>query len=71
MLTTSCAVPPEQQASYSVIIDKILAASDLNTISAKKIRKQLQLEVGYDISAQKVSASARAESGERSVPEQR
>ena len=47
-------VPPELEASYSVIIDKILAASDLNTISAKRIRKGLQAEVDYDITPQKV-----------------
>lgn len=47
-------VPPEQRASYSAIIDEILAASDLNTISAKRIRKGLQEKVAYDISDQKV-----------------
>lgn len=47
-------VPPEQQASYSAIIDQILASSDLNTISAKRIRKGLQEKVDYDITPQKV-----------------
>ena len=47
-------VPPEQQASYSAIIDEILASSDLNVISAKQIRKGLQEKVEYDITPQKV-----------------
>lgn len=47
-------VPPEVAASYSVIIDSILEKSDLNTISAKAIRKGLQAQVEDDISAQKV-----------------
>lgn len=36
------------------IIDSILAASDLNTISEKRIRKGLQAAVDYDITPQKV-----------------
>lgn len=51
------AVPPEQRASYSAIIDEILAVSDLNTISAKRIRKGLQERVTYDISDQKVGVA--------------
>ncbi|KAL2350769.1 hypothetical protein BJ546DRAFT_856839 [Cryomyces antarcticus] len=47
------AVPPEQEASYSAMIDSILATSDLNTISAKKIRKGLQAAVDYDLTPQK------------------
>jgi upstream activation factor subunit UAF30 len=47
-------VPPEQEAAYSAIIDSILAHSDLTTISAKRIRKELQARVDYDISHQKV-----------------
>ena len=47
-------VPPEQQASYSAIIDDILSKSDLNTISAKRIRKELQDQVDYDLTPQKV-----------------
>ncbi|KAF2109047.1 hypothetical protein BDV96DRAFT_248995 [Lophiotrema nucula] len=46
-------LPPEQEAAYSAIIDDILAASDLNTISAKRIRKGLQEQVDYDTSHQK------------------
>ncbi|KAF1996146.1 SWIB-domain-containing protein [Amniculicola lignicola CBS 123094] len=49
----TAALPPEQAASYAAIIDNILAASDLNTISAKRIRKGLQEQLDYDISAQK------------------
>ena len=48
------ALSSNEEKSYSSIIDSILAASDLNTISAKRIRKGLQEELGYDISAQKV-----------------
>ena len=43
-----------QEAAYSAIIDEILATSDLNTISAKRIRKGLQEKVEYDLSEQKV-----------------
>jgi upstream activation factor subunit UAF30 len=53
-LTQCLAVPPEVEASYSAIIDGILESSDLNTISAKAIRKGLQSKVDYDLSAQKV-----------------
>ncbi|EME39146.1 hypothetical protein DOTSEDRAFT_28327 [Dothistroma septosporum NZE10] len=42
-----------QEAAYSAIIDEILATSDLNTISAKRIRKGLQEKVDYDLSEQK------------------
>jgi upstream activation factor subunit UAF30 len=38
---------------YSAIIDEILRDSDLNTISAKRIRKGLQERVEYDTSHQK------------------
>lgn len=48
-------LPPEQHASYSAIIDDILASSDLNTISAKRIRKGLQEQVDYDITPQKAA----------------
>ncbi|KAF2084224.1 SWIB-domain-containing protein [Saccharata proteae CBS 121410] len=46
-------LPPEQEASYTAIIDDILAKSDLTTISAKRIRKGLQAQVRYDITPQK------------------
>lgn len=48
-------VPPEVEASYTVIIDDILAHSDLNTVSAKRIRKGLQARVDHDITPEKVS----------------
>ncbi|KAF2725477.1 SWIB-domain-containing protein [Polychaeton citri CBS 116435] len=47
------ALTPEQTASYSVIIDDILAASDLDTVSAKRIRKGLQERVEYDLTPHK------------------
>ncbi|KAF2033804.1 SWIB/MDM2 domain protein [Setomelanomma holmii] len=49
---------PEVEASYSAIIDEILKASDLNTISAKRIRKGLQERVDYDTSHQKDAITA-------------
>ncbi len=54
MLIDSFLVPPEVEAAYATIIDSILAASDLNTISEKRIRKGLQQAVEYDITPQKV-----------------
>jgi hypothetical protein len=47
-------VPPEVEASYAAIIDTVLAGADLQTISAKRIRKELAVRVGYDITPQKV-----------------
>ncbi|KAF1838686.1 SWIB-domain-containing protein [Decorospora gaudefroyi] len=46
-------LPAEVAASYSAIIDEILRDSDINTISAKRIRKGLQQRVEYDLSQQK------------------
>ncbi|RAR15911.1 secretion pathway protein Sls2/Rcy1 [Stemphylium lycopersici] len=46
-------LPAEVEASYSLIIDEILRASDINTISAKRIRKGLQERVDNDLSQQK------------------
>lgn len=51
-------LPPDVEASYTLIIDNILAASDLNTISAKRIRKGLQERLGHDISAKKDAVTA-------------
>jgi tetratricopeptide (TPR) repeat protein len=48
------ALPPEVEASYSAIIDGILAPSDLNTISIRHVRKGLQAQVPYDITPLKV-----------------
>ncbi|KAK5256898.1 hypothetical protein LTR16_002145 [Cryomyces antarcticus] len=57
-------LPPEQEASYSAMIDSILATSDLNTISAKKIRKGLQAAVDYDLTPQKKKKRKTAPKGE-------
>ncbi|KAK0263472.1 hypothetical protein LTS09_002664 [Friedmanniomyces endolithicus] len=46
-------LPSEQRASYSTIIDSILGSADLDTISAKAIRKELQAKVEYDLTEQK------------------
>ena len=59
-------VPLEQHAAFSAIIDEILSNSDLNTISAKRIRKGLQEKVDYDITPQKVSFSTRTENEQSS-----
>ncbi|OJD16558.1 hypothetical protein AJ78_03295 [Emergomyces pasteurianus Ep9510] len=48
-------LPDDVQASYIKIIDSILAISDLNTISEKRIRRGLQDAVGYDITPQKAA----------------
>ena len=48
-------VSPEREASYVSIIDCILATSDLNTISEKRIRKGLEAAVNDDLTNQKVS----------------
>ncbi|EED18722.1 SWIB/MDM2 domain protein [Talaromyces stipitatus ATCC 10500] len=39
----------EQRASFTKVIDSILAASDINTISSKRIRQGLQATVDYDL----------------------
>ncbi|KAA8576685.1 hypothetical protein EYC84_006762 [Monilinia fructicola] len=44
---------PEENSKYSIIIDRILKEGDLSTISAKQIRKDLQAELGFDLSHQK------------------
>lgn len=54
LIIARCLVPPEVEASYITIIDDILAASDLDSISEKRIRKGLQESVEYDITPQKV-----------------
>ncbi|KAF2134036.1 SWIB-domain-containing protein [Dothidotthia symphoricarpi CBS 119687] len=51
-------LPPEVELSYAHIIDEILSASDLNTISAKRIRKGLQERIGQDVSHQKDAITA-------------
>lgn len=47
-------VSSEENSKYSIIIDKILKEGDLSTISAKQIRRDLQAELGFDLSHQKV-----------------
>jgi len=44
---------PAEQAQFSALIDGILATADLSTISAKKIRKELQAKLTVDISDKK------------------
>ncbi|MCJ1415053.1 hypothetical protein MMC32_001383 [Xylographa parallela] len=51
-------LPPEVQAAYVVIIDSILAASDLQKITSKRIREGLQRAVDYDITPQKEAIKA-------------
>ncbi|CAL5865940.1 uncharacterized protein PFLUO_LOCUS147 [Penicillium psychrofluorescens] len=43
----------DKRARYTEVIDSILAKSDLNTISEKRIRKGLQDVIGYDLTPQK------------------
>ncbi|KAK4546091.1 hypothetical protein LTR36_002228 [Oleoguttula mirabilis] len=43
----------EKRASYSAIIDSILASADLETISAKAIRRSLQEQVDDDLASEK------------------
>jgi DEK C terminal domain len=45
---------PAERAQYSAIIDGILASGDLQTISAKQIRKGLEAKLDIDISDKKV-----------------
>ena len=45
---------PDIAEKYAAIIDDILENADLNTISAKRIRKGLQERLGHDISGEKV-----------------
>ena len=54
LIIARCLVLPEVEASYITIIDDILAASDLDSISEKRIRKGLQESIEYDITPQKV-----------------
>jgi hypothetical protein len=51
-------VTAEEEREYAVIIDDILSQSDLNTVSAKAIRKGIQQRVDHDISAKKVIRDA-------------
>ncbi|KZM23072.1 uncharacterized protein EKO05_0008196 [Ascochyta rabiei] len=51
-------LPAEVEATYTAVIDEILRASDLNTISAKRIRKGLQEQTGHDTANQKDAITA-------------
>ena len=68
MLTFAVPLPAEVAATYSVIIDEILRASDLNTISAKRIRKGLQEQIGRDIEPQKVRLTRTAQQASDTKP---
>ncbi|KAL1990497.1 hypothetical protein VTN49DRAFT_6336 [Thermomyces lanuginosus] len=46
---------PEERESYTKIIDSILAESDLQTVSEKRIRRGLQDAVGRDLTEQKAA----------------
>ncbi|KAF2222063.1 hypothetical protein BDZ85DRAFT_264835 [Elsinoe ampelina] len=48
----------EQDASYSAIIDAILKKSDLTSVSAKQVRKQLAVDVGKDLTEYKDAINA-------------
>ena len=54
LANTGIAVLPSERAQYSAIIDGILANSDLNTISARRIRGELEARLGVDVSDKKV-----------------
>lgn len=47
-------VSEEQRVSFTKVIDSILSASDINTISSKRIRQGLQATVNYDLNDYKV-----------------
>jgi hypothetical protein len=47
-------VEPAEQAQFSAIIDGILASANLETISAKQVRKDLAEKIGVDLSDKKV-----------------
>lgn len=48
----------EEEASYTRIIDGILATADLQTVTRKKIRQGLEAAVDKDLSDQKVGLSS-------------
>lgn len=47
-------VTPELEASYTAIIDDLLANCDLETVSIRRIRKDLEARTGKDLSELKV-----------------
>lgn len=48
------AVSSKERERFTEVIDSILAKSDLNTISEKRIRTGVQETVGYDLTPHKV-----------------
>lgn len=55
--TMSGALSRDVAEKYSTIIDEILENADLNTISAKRIRKGLQERLDHDISGEKAAVT--------------
>jgi upstream activation factor subunit UAF30 len=51
-------VTAEEKSSYTRIIDGILSAADLQTVTRKKIRQGLEAAIDKDLSAQKVCSAA-------------
>lgn len=51
-------LPPEVRANYIATIDSILAASNIEEVSEKKIRRGIQESVQYDITPQKAAIKA-------------
>ncbi|KAF4555273.1 Upstream activation factor subunit spp27-like protein [Elsinoe fawcettii] len=58
MANNVSALSSEQDASFSAIIDAILKKSDLTSVSAKQVRKQLAVEVGKDLTEYKDAINA-------------
>lgn len=54
LLTRLLPVTDEETTEYSRIIDGILAAADLQTVTRKKIRQGLEAAIEKDLSDQKV-----------------
>lgn len=42
---------------YTTLIDRFLAAADMEKVSAKEIRQELEKKLGRDLRSQKVSPS--------------
>ena len=53
----SSAVSEDERKRFTPIIDSILVAADLETISEKRIRKGLQTAIEYDLTEKKVPTS--------------
>jgi upstream activation factor subunit UAF30 len=50
-------VTDEERATYTRVIDGVLASVDLETVTRKKIRQGLEEAVDKDLSSQKVRAA--------------